>query len=120
MGSKKSTQPFTETVENMVENTDINEKIIEIESPKKADESGVFAYLGPNIKGIITNGTIFSGAKSDFIASIKSRLEIAGDIDKITLISRLIIRDTSIMSAKEKIKDGGNALSEAYKKISEI
>lgn len=77
------------------------------------DEPGVFVYLGPSIRGLIQSGTILYGTRQN----IKNSLQYA--IAKHPHIETLIVADTDIADAKAKIKKGGNALSHAYKALTE-
>lgn len=76
--------------------------------PFSADESGVFVYIGPSIRGIVQNGSIFTGT----INEVKAKLSTA--IEKYPKVERLIIRDVDLAEAREKIKSGGNSLSIAF------
>lgn len=81
------------------------------------NKSAVFAYIGPNIRGVITNGTIFTGKKDEIVNEIKTRADVAGQSAKMPKIAQLIVADVNISKAKAQLKAGGNALSEAYKAI---
>lgn len=85
------------------------------DAPK--EKSKVFVYLGPNIKGVINNGSIFTGKKDEIVSDIKKRVEDAGLGAKMPKIARLTVADVDISRAKSLLKAGGNALSEAYKAI---
>lgn len=81
------------------------------------NKSAVFVYLGPNIRGVITNGSIFTGKKDEIVSEIKARAEVAGQGAKMPKIAQLIVADVNISKAKAQLKAGENALSEAYKAI---
>ena len=70
-----------------------------------ADESGVYVYIGPTIRGSVQNGSIFRGSEKD---KVIERVE-----DK-EHVKRLIVRDIDLATAKEKLRKGGNSLSVAY------
>ena len=72
------------------------------------DDSGVFVYIGPSIKGIIQNGSIFKGSQNDILN------KLAPAIEKYPKIKRLIVRDVDLAESREKINNGGNGLSAAY------
>ena len=76
-----------------------------------AAKSGIYVYLGPSIRGVIQNGTIYRGTRRQVLSAI------AIVIEKYPKIERLIVEDSEIVSSKAKIKMGGNALSNAYKAI---
>lgn len=77
-------------------------------------KDGVFVYIGPSIKGVIQQGSIYRGSREKVIASLSFA------IDKHPKIEHLIVADFEIISAKKKIKVGGNSLSNAYRVISDI
>lgn len=81
--------------------------------PTKAKQTqpvndGVWVYLGPTIRGVIQHGSIFRGDEKD--------KAIARAEDK-EHVSRLMIRDVDLASAKAKLKKGGNSLSVAYEAL---
>lgn len=76
---------------------------------KNATESGgIYVYIGPTIRGVVQNGSIFSGSRE----SVEEKL--ASAIEKYPKIKRLIIKDTDLAEAREKIQTSGNGLSVAY------
>lgn len=77
----------------------------------KAEQESVFVYLGPSIRGVIQNGSIYRGTRSGVVESLKAA------INAYPKIERLLIEDVEIAAAKEKIKKGGNALSLAYQSL---
>ena len=77
----------------------------------KAEKKSVFVYLGPSIRGVIQNGTIYHGTRTQIIETLKSAIE------KHPMIERLIIEDVNVAAAKVKIRNGGSALSIAYKRL---
>lgn len=79
----------------------------------QVEEESVFVYLGPSIRGVIQSGTIYLGTRQQ----VKNNLQFA--LSKYPKIETLIVKDTEITEAKEKIKKGGNALSHAFKTLTE-
>lgn len=75
------------------------------------DECRVFVYIGPSVKGLITNGSIHTGTRKQVLAKLKPA------IDKYPKIERLIIADKEVAKAREKINKGGNGLSMAYRSL---
>ncbi len=88
-------------------------------SAEKADNevSGVYVYLGPTVKGIVTNGSIMRGTKNSVMEYIAQRAEAAGLKEKAAKIGRLIIKDREVSAAREQIRTGGNGLSRAYEAV---
>ena len=69
---------------------------------------GIFVYIGPSVRGIIQNGSIFRGDRSSVLEKNASAIEFCPKIE------RLIVSDSEIMSAKKKLKEGGNGISLAF------
>ena len=83
---------------------------------KKADtarEDGIFVYIGPSIRGVIVSGSIFRGTRDEVREKNSAALALCPKIE------RLIVADSEIMSAKKKIKEGGNSVSIAYRAVIE-
>lgn len=78
---------------------------------KTAQKEGVYVYIGPTIKGVIQQGSIYRGTRSGVLAKLSAVTE------KYPKITRLIVADSEIMSAKQKIAAGGNPLSLAYRAL---
>lgn len=68
----------------------------------------IYVYVGPSVRGIIQNGSIFRGSRKTVLEQNALAIEFCPKIE------RLIVADNEIMSAKEKIKEGGNLLNTAY------
>ncbi len=79
---------------------------------KPAVKDGIFIYIGPSIRGVIQQGSIYRGTRDAVLASL------AFAIEKHPKIKALIVADADIVSAKQKIKAGGNSLSNAYRELS--
>lgn len=77
------------------------------------DEPCVFVYLGPTIRGVITNGGIFTGTKPEILKRFEKGVE------KFPQIRRLIIADRNLAKAREMLANGEGAISVAYKKLAE-
>ncbi|MCH5195960.1 MAG: hypothetical protein J1F28_04565 [Oscillospiraceae bacterium] len=75
------------------------------------NEPRVFVYVGPSIKGRITNGSIFKGTRKTVLAQLKSV------IDKCPKIERFIVADRDVSETKKKIKEGNNGWSAAYREL---
>ena len=85
----------------------------EVKTEIKNEEERVFVYLGPSKSGLIQAGSIFK-------AKTKAEIpDIALALEKIPEIKRLIVRDTEIRETQEKLRQGNNAIANAYKAIAE-
>ncbi len=72
------------------------------------EKSGVFVYLGPPIRGVISYAAIHTGKRSEVIG------HLSGAIEAYPQIERLIVEDYEVAAARKKIKAGGNLLAAAY------
>ena len=79
--------------------------------------SGVYVYIGPTVKGIITNGSIMRGAKNSLLEYIAQRAEPVGLKAKVPKIGRLLVKDKDVSAAKEQLRIGGNGLTRAYEAV---
>lgn len=77
------------------------------------NEPHVFVYLGPTIRGVITNGGIFEGSVQEILKRFEKSIE------KYPQIKRLIIADISVAKAREMLAKGEGAISVAYKKLAQ-
>lgn len=80
---------------------------------KTTVKDGIFVYIGPTIRGVIQKGTIYRGTHESVLSSL------AFAIGKRPEIKRLIVADSEIVSANQKIAVGGNSLSNAYRVLSD-
>lgn len=78
-----------------------------------AEKVGVYVYLGPSIRGVIQNGTIYHGTLTD----IKSKLSSA--ITEYPKIERFLTLDKDVSEVTEKLK-GVNSLSCDFSELTEI
>lgn len=85
----------------------------EVKAEVKNEEEHIFVYLGPSKSGLIQAGSIFKARSKSEIPDIALALE------KIPKIAQLIVRDTEIRATQEKLKQGNNAVANAYKAIAE-
>lgn len=79
---------------------------------KPSEDHEVFVYVGPSIRGVIQNGTIYYGPKESVFESL------CDAIKKYPMISKLVVRDTEVAEAREKITNRNNLLSIAYSELS--
>lgn len=92
--------------------------ITEKSKPKAVKaEKKVFVYLGPTVKGVITNGRIFGGTKEEILKTVEESAEAVGLGKKMAKIARLIVADNEISSVKRQLEAGDNGISLAYNAI---
>lgn len=75
--------------------------------------SGFYIYIGPTIRRLIQNGTIYRGNRAHALSMARKAIE------KYPLIKTLIIPGDNLPIARLKLKQGGNALAVNYKKVAE-
>ena len=93
----------------MARKTDVSEEMSEVktagdevpsEQPQNAAaESRVWVYLGPSIRGVVTNGRIYFGSKAEIIESFGDKLKDYPQIE------RLIVADHNVAKAKSDLKE---------------
>lgn len=78
------------------------------------EPNSVFVYLGPTIRGIIQQGTIYNGTLSSILEELKPIWQ------RYPKIPRLIVEDKHVAEVKNKLRDGTtNIYSIAYKELSD-
>lgn len=80
-------------------------------TPCASSPLSVYVYLGPTIHGVIWHGTIYH----DTYQKVLEKNAVA--IQKAPSVKKLIVKASDIVEAKRLLKEGGNSLSNAYKKI---
>lgn len=100
----------------MARKTDVSEEMSEVktvgdkvtsEQPEQAEQGGqnaveesrVWVYLGPSIRGVVTNGRIYFGSKAEIIESFGEKLKDYPQIE------RLIVADRNVAKAKSALKE---------------
>ncbi len=70
------------------------------QAEKKPAESKarIWIYLGPSIRGVVTNGRIFSGTKSDVVKLLENGIKDYPQIE------RLIVADHEVTKARNDLK----------------
>ncbi|MBR6873025.1 MAG: hypothetical protein IKN17_05925 [Ruminococcus sp.] len=79
---------------------------------KPSEDNGIYVYVGPSIKGVIQEGTIYHGSLD------KIHRKLAAAIEKYPKIARLIVKDTELSAARAEIRKGGTSLAHAYETVS--
>lgn len=74
-------------------------------------KSGIYMYIGPNIKGLIQTGTIYRGTRED--AFSKAGQAIA----KHPLVKSLIVSGEALPLARIRVRTPGNVLYTNYQKL---
>lgn len=67
------------------------------EKPKK-NEARIWVYLGPSIRGIVTNGRVFRGSRAEVIKSLEN------GIKEYPQIERLIVADREVAKSRNDLK----------------
>ena len=80
-------------------------------------ERRIYVYIGPSIKGVITCGGVFGGSKKEILSRIEISAKAAGAEGLVEQIGRLIIEDKNVAEARDRLREGENSLSIAYKAI---
>ena len=98
----------------MARKTDVSEEMSEVktvgdkvtsEQPEQAEQDGQNAaaeswvYLGPSIRGVVTNGRIYFGSKAEIVESFGGKLKDYPQIE------RLIVADHNVAKARSDLKE---------------
>lgn len=75
--------------------------------------SGIWTYIGPNVKGAIHTGKTFRGTRAQVLEQIGRALE------RESAIQRLIVAGEELSRAREMVKVPGNVLYETFMEIAE-
>lgn len=79
------------------------------EPPKP--EAGVFIYVGPTIRGVIQEGTVYAGTRADVLSRVSAA------VDAIPGVADLIVPAENVSAVRHQIKHGTNLYSIAYRKV---
>lgn len=90
-----------------------------VNEAKAEKKKSVYVYLGPSIRGVVANGSIFGGDKAEIVKSVETLANAAGIGDKVSKIERLIVADVNVSRVKEQLRSGENVYSRAYREIYE-
>lgn len=87
----------------------------EVKAEKRQHEvnnSGFYIYIGPTIRGVIQNGTIYRGTRAEAMEKAASAIE------KYKLVKTLIVSGDALPVARLRLKKPGNAFYVNYHKLS--
>lgn len=120
MSTKKSISVPFEAAESAEEKKIESALNIELSDGTVLSGKRVYVYLGPNVKGVVTCGSVFYGDKKQIMKTI-SDSAFAAECDKIIAkIERLVVADTDINRVKKLLKEPPNSFTEAYRAIEEV
>jgi hypothetical protein len=78
---------------------------------KNESASGVWCYIGPNVKGVIMTGTLYLGTRAEALEQAARAITIREEI------KLLIVSGEELAAARAKVRTSGNALFTAYQKL---
>lgn len=78
------------------------------------NDARIFVYLGPTIRGVIVNGAIFAGARTEVLKRFER------GIAKYPQIERLIVADRNVAATREKLARQDGAVYVAYQRLAEL
>lgn len=79
-----------------------------------AEKEEVFVYLGPSIRGVIQNGTIYKGKWTEIVKNLSFMITAYPDILK------LIVAADKAMAVKRNIENGTGREARAYRALLKI
>lgn len=100
-------------VQKSTAETSANISAEETSAKQTPEKSGVCAYIGPTILGVIQRGTIYSGSKEQVL----KKFEVARAIGKYPAIADLMVTMDELVTARIKVKTPGESLYKTYKAI---
>ena len=77
----------------------------------RKSDSPFCAYLGPSIRGVVQNGSIYEGTKAEVV------LKLHDAIEKYPRIEKLIIPHDALAESRPKVRTKGNYLYEENRRF---
>lgn len=77
------------------------------------NKSGVYGYIGPNIRNVIQGGTFWRGTREEVL----SNPVVAAAVEKYPLIKTLIVSGDALPEARLKVRQPGNSLYRNYRRL---
>lgn len=74
------------------------EPVVQAEEEPMISEARIWVYLGPSIRGIVTNGRVFRGSRADVIKSLENGIKDYPQIE------RLIVADREVAKSRNDLK----------------
>ncbi|MGN0686677.1 MAG: hypothetical protein ACI4KA_01060 [Oscillospiraceae bacterium] len=72
--------------------------VVQAAEKPKENEVRIWVYLGPSIRGIVTNGRVFRGYRAEVIKSLENGLK------EYPQIERLIVADREVAKSRNDLK----------------
>lgn len=108
---------YKETETEQIEKVEQTEQVEKVEQIVKetvsnpVEESRVWVYIGPTIRGVVINGTVLSGTRQAVLSGLPQ------DYKKYPQIERLIVADKVLASAKKQLAEGKGGITIAYNAV---
>lgn len=77
----------------------------------RTEKPGVYVYVGPTVRGVIQEGTIYAGKKAEVLA------RVGAAIDAFPRVADLIVPAGTVAAVRHQIKNGTNLYSIAYREM---
>lgn len=120
MKTKNKETEQLNTAENpeIVEQNEQNQPIQQLEKAKEvkqseqaAEEARVWVYIGPTVRGIVTNGAVLSGTRSAVLAGLPCGYKNYPQIE------RLIVSPKDLINAKKQLAEKKGGITKAYEAV---
>lgn len=82
--------------------------------PVLTEQKEVFVYLGPSIRGVIQNGTIYQCTKDELTKTLDFAISAYPDI------APLVVKADEVMATKNNITNGVGRAARAYRALLKI
>ena len=77
------------------------------------EKAGVFVYIGPSIKGLVQEGTVYRSTYT----GVLQKLDYA--VSKYPLIKNLVVSGETLAADRQDVHKSGSLLNQYYNKIAE-
>ncbi len=96
--SENSAEQYEVPNESGTYAVDVSEPAEQAEKKPAESEARIWVYLGPSIRGVVTNGRILSGTKSDVVKLLENGIKDYPQIE------RLLVEDRKVTKARNDLK----------------
>lgn len=77
--------------------------VVQAEEEPTISEARIWVYLGPSIRGIVTNGRVFRGSRAEVIKSLENGIKDYPQIERLIVADREVAKSRSDLKTKRGI-----------------
>ncbi len=101
--NENSTEQYEVPNESGTYAVDVSEPAEQAEKKPAEREARIWVYLGPSIRGVVTNGKIFSGTKSDVVKLLENGIKAYPQIERLIVADKDVARARNDLVAKRGV-----------------